>query len=96
MKTFLLAKKNSYMGCQLFFRGVPPEGEGGTKKKFARIFFHRPPVFGPVVESGSCYVSFGEYLCTRVLCGPQINGALHKISSAFCSSRSDDEYFRYV
>ena len=31
------------MGCQLFFRGVPPEGGGGTKKKFARIFFHTPP-----------------------------------------------------
>ena len=41
---FLLAKKNSYMGCQLFFRGVPPEGEGGTKKIRANFFSTLPLV----------------------------------------------------
>ena len=29
-------------GVQLFLRGVPPEGQGGTKKKFARRFFPDP------------------------------------------------------
>ena len=31
-------KKIPGTGVQLFFQGVPPEGEGGTKKKFAQKF----------------------------------------------------------
>ena len=44
MKKFLVAKKNSYMGCQLCFRGVPPEGGGGVRKKNSRKFFSMAPL----------------------------------------------------
>ena len=35
-------KKIPGTGVQLFFRGVPPEGEGGTKKKICANFFSGP------------------------------------------------------
>ena len=41
-KKFLLAKKNSYMGCQFFFSGGTPGG-GGYEKKFVQIFSTPPP-----------------------------------------------------
>ena len=51
VKIFLVAKKNSYMGRQLVFRGVLPEGEGGTKK-IRRNFFPTHPG-GAIQKLGS-------------------------------------------
>ena len=31
-------KKNSWYHCGSFFSGVPPEGEGGMKKKLRKFF----------------------------------------------------------
>ena len=74
---------NIWNGSQLFFRGVPPEGGGGTKKKFAKFFrtpkpgisLSLPHVFG----FGRCkegifqgkhgyFRRYGWYLCLRVPC----------------------------
>ena len=53
-------KKNSYMGCQLFFRGVPPEGGGDTEN--SRDFFPPPPPMDAPVPFNK-YVSVYGSIC---------------------------------
>ena len=57
-----MAKKNSYMGCQLFVRGVPPEG-GGYEKKIRANFFPPPPLSDGLPWGGGRLQGVGD--CQR-------------------------------
>ena len=83
-------KKIPGTGVQLFFRGVPPEGEGGTKKNSRKNFFRTPKseislslphVFGfgrckeGIFQSNHAYFSrYGWCLCLRAQRPPVCSG----------------------